>query len=325
VTAGWAWWLRTLLTTGAGLVAGFVAGAASTLALGQLTAHPAAIASLQFVMGLLGASILAGVVVLLGAALSFTWGLHRIATRIDGIADAASIPTVGSSSAFAGQGGWQGQAAGNPQVSSPGQAPALRQGASAAGLPPGTARGGPAASDIGASEPFQPGGSSFSRFGSPADDAPESDDTDHSRPSSRDRAERRDPSSLASGTGDEPRVRISTPASEQLVDVWSTYLDRGDGRFEPKGLQRHIEAADLHGTVVTADGLGEGLLGVDLKDGYVYVLPPFNSTPRAVSACFDARAGASSRQARIQRLWAVAVARRSKNGRLELATKGLVE
>lgn len=116
-----------------------------------------------------------------------------------------------------------------------------------------------------------------------------------------------------------------TPDSERLVELWAHYLARGDGHFEPDGLKRQLDAAGLAGKVVQEDGLGDGVLGVDLGDGRVYVLPHFNSTPQEVARWFQPRAGASMRMSRVQRLVQVAVARRAGNGRLEPASKGTVE
>ncbi|HEV3458841.1 MAG TPA: hypothetical protein VHG32_20000 [Thermoanaerobaculia bacterium] len=112
---------------------------------------------------------------------------------------------------------------------------------------------------------------------------------------------------------------------EHLVEVWQSYLEKGDGRFDAKGLRRHLEAVGLSAPVTIDDSLGESVLGVDPGDGQVYLLPHFDSTPNEVAGWFQQGSSTASRLARIQRLVRVAVARRAAGGRLELLRKGAVE
>ena len=112
---------------------------------------------------------------------------------------------------------------------------------------------------------------------------------------------------------------------ERLTGVWHTYLESGDGRFTAEGLSRQLRAAGVDGKVVTDHCFGEAVLGVDLDDGNVYLLPHFDSTPEELADWFQARSGAPMRLSRIQRLVQVAVAVRGFDGSLELRRKGAVE
>jgi hypothetical protein len=126
------------------------------------------------------------------------------------------------------------------------------------------------------------------------------------------------------GGGDEGLTSWS-PWPEHLVEVWQSYLENGDGRFDAKGLRRQLEAAGLSAPVTIDDSLGESVLGVAPGDGQVYLLPHFDSTPNEVADWFQQGSSTASRLARIQRLVRVAVARRGADGRLELLRKGAVE
>jgi hypothetical protein len=317
--AGWARRSGMLLAGGAGLTAGFAAGCAATLAAVRLTASFLAPAALvKIVAGCMGLVILPGVFVTVAAYLYLAAELRRIAARVDRItapaagsgtrdrdASSPASKTANLSSSARDQGSGQGQVPGAPPGSL--AVPPPRKPTTATGM-------------IGGDEPLQPTGESAVRG---LDTWAEADERTALSPAVLGRSQ---PDALQSpgiGAQDGLQARMSTPVSERLVEVWSNYLDRGDGRFEPRGLQRQLEAAGLQGKVV--DSLGEGVLGVDLGDGQVYILPHFNSTPQAVAAWFDARPGAASRLDRVKRLVQVAVARRSRSGLLEPGPKGLVE
>jgi len=118
----------------------------------------------------------------------------------------------------------------------------------------------------------------------------------------------------------------SAPARpERLIDVWNSYLHHGDGRFTVEGLGRQLRAAGIEGEVVIDERLGDDVLGVDLDDGNVYLLPHFDSTTEALSEWFHSPGGSTSRLARVQRLIRVAVADRRSDGRLQLLRQGAVE
>jgi hypothetical protein len=116
------------------------------------------------------------------------------------------------------------------------------------------------------------------------------------------------------------------PAVEALIAAWQAYLERGDGRFTPIGLQRCLDEAGIAARVVPPEvaPLGPDVLAVeDQVTGQVYLLPNFNATVRALEAWFQP-AGPRSLTARVQRLLRPAQLRRA-GGELTLAEPGAIE
>jgi hypothetical protein len=116
----------------------------------------------------------------------------------------------------------------------------------------------------------------------------------------------------------------SSPDRERLVDIWQNYFDTGDGRFDAEGLRRKLEASGVAGRVVSDQRIGDRILGVELDDGKVYLLPSFGTTPGDVATWFQNQ-GQVSRLAGIQRLLQVAEARLRPDGGFELVRQGKVE
>jgi hypothetical protein len=314
MTTRWARWSGALLAGGAGLAAGFAAGCAATLITGRLISRGPLAAYPRLVAGLMGIAILVGVLLTLGVGLRCASDLRRLAARMDGIA--VPVPPVAPpvSSAAGAQEAWRGQEAA-PRQGTPVHPRAAVS--SRMRTEPAFMIGGP--------EPLEPQAASAG-MGWDRQYGAEGQKQERGTPPAAPGLARSDTwGSSANGMQGEALASGFMPVSERLVEIWARYLERGDGRFEPVGLQRQLEAAGLGGKVVAEDSLGEGVLGVDLDDGQVYLMPHFNCTPRAVAGWFDARPGATSRLARIQRLVQVAVARRSRSGNLELYAKGVVE
>jgi hypothetical protein len=325
-----------ILAGGAGLAAGFAAGCAVTLAGRRptLTFQLGLGSAVQSVEVLVSVATLLGVFGTLAALLVLDARLRRIAHRVELIAASQGpaaheerdlgLPSSGS--------------AGPPRPASPdrgGAGIARFAGGDARGPQPSTPSGYPATpapqrprsptSTIGGPALEPTGENAVERWESRGGTVKGGEEQTPYPSADRDGGEPAAAESPASGPCGDAALAAVTPLAERLVEVWSDYLDRGDGHFEPRGLQRHLEAAGLQGTVAAENGLGDGVLGVDLGDGRIYLLPHFNSTPRAVAAWFDSRPGASSRLDRVKRLVQVAVARRSRSGNLELCAKGLVE
>ncbi len=114
--------------------------------------------------------------------------------------------------------------------------------------------------------------------------------------------------------------------SDGLVEVWDNYYRKGDGRFNVKGLQRHLEEARISAEVLGGDqiGAGENLLIVDFRDGGpLHILPNFSKPTRALETWFQTL-GSGARTALIQRLVRPATARR-RGGQIVLENRGEVE
>ena len=116
----------------------------------------------------------------------------------------------------------------------------------------------------------------------------------------------------------------SSPDRERLADVWRDYFENGDGRFDASGLRRKLDAAGIAGRVLSDSRTGDRILGVEMDDGKVYLLPHFDSTPSALTPWFLS-AGPATRLERIQRLLQVAEARLGADGGFELVRQGKVE
>ncbi len=319
---GWRRWQEIVTAAGAGLafglVAGYAAGSRHWLP-GALAKDPVAAAAL---------AVAAGVLAITGATLWLTAANGRQLKRLLERGAAAGTPRVEDG------GGWAAPTAGLLSSSWKQEEAAARPtlstapGRDAGGAPPSSRRPAAPAGDIGGAEPL---GSSF---GDGAGSRPWPGDPPASwgsRPpappdaGSPGRFRMEDLTQSAGQPTADGSAAASSPVAERLVAVWQRYLDDGDGRFEPGGLGRQLEAAGLSGRVVKEPSLGEHVLGVDLGDGRIYLLPHFNSTPRAVADWFEARSPAPSRLARIQRLCQVAVGHRVQGGRVELCSKGAVE
>ena len=304
-----------LAATALAAVAGFAGGSAATLVVVLVvTARHATAAKYPWLMtGLIGASTLVAVLVTLVVSLWSTAEVRRLAGELDRIAAPLSQTAPVSGPAPRTDEALRHQAA--APGSGPLPIPLVAAQASVAVKTKFTGT-------IGGPQPLEP---NRDGFGWPASDETTPEKARQALPATSGVAGSGSRRAPAAASQDDVPLSPSTPDSERLVELWANYLARGDGHFEPTGLQRQLDAAGLAGKVVSEEDLGDGVLGVDLGDGRVYILPHFNSTPREVARWFQPRAGASTRLSRVQRLVQVAVARRAGNGRLEPATKGTIE
>ncbi len=128
----------------------------------------------------------------------------------------------------------------------------------------------------------------------------------------------------ATGMAGDTGATVS-PSAIQLTEVWQEYMERGDGRFNDSGLSTHLQAAGIEAKVVSTRAFGDLVLGVDLGDGKVYLLPAFGSAPAAVADWFVPFEGGAARLNRIRRLHEPGVATPGTRGEFTVLKKGVVE